>query len=61
MLIEVPEARELAREFGRSRRLGRTAGGEIAPSEEIGFRDHRGAHRAVLVGALRPGELLVEP
>ena len=61
MLIEVAKARELPRELRAARRSWRPPRREIAASEQVGFGDHRGPHRPVLIGSLRPRKLLVVP
>src|ERR1035438_3893192 len=55
VLIQMAEAGELAGEAGSARGARGAARAEIAAAEEIAPGDHGGAHRAVLVGALRPG------
>ena len=55
VLIQMAQTGELAGEAGRARGPWGAARAEIAAAEEIAPGDHGGAHRAVLVGALRPG------
>jgi len=61
VLIEVPQAGELAHEGSIPGRTRRTSSREIAASEKIGLRDYGAAHRPVLISALRPRQLLVHP
>jgi len=61
MLVKVSEAGELSGELGRARRGGLAAGAEVAAAEEVGGGDYGGAHGPVLVGALRPGEVAIDP
>src|ERR1035438_7105485 len=55
VLIQVPEAGELAGAADSAGGPRRAARAEIAAAEEIALRNHGGAHWAVLVSALRPG------
>ena len=56
--VEVAERGVLA---GPGRRTRDAARGEIAAAEQIGDGDHSGAHGAVFVSALRPGEVAFQP
>ena len=56
--VEVAEGGVLAGPGGRMREAAR---GEIAAAEKIGGGDHRGAHGAVFVSALRPSEVAFQP
>src|ERR1035441_7589127 len=55
VLIQMAQAGELPGEAGSARRARGAARAEIAAAEEVAPGDHGGTHRAVLVGALRPG------
>ena len=61
LLVEMAERCELAGVLRIARGLQFAPRIEIAPAEQIGRRNHRRAHGAVLVGALRPGEPTVQP
>src|SRR5215471_1418917 len=61
MLVEVAEAGELSGKLGGARRGGLAAWAEVAAAEEVGGGDHGGAHGPVFVGALRPGEVAIDP
>jgi len=58
LCVEVAERGVLA---GPGRRTRHAARGEIAAAEQIGGRDHRRAHGAVFVSALRPREVAFQP
>src|SRR5215467_3011847 len=59
--VEVAQRGELAGEPGLDGGLEFAAGVEIAPAELIGESDDRGAHRTILVGALRPRQFFICP
>jgi hypothetical protein len=55
------EGSELARELGVRRRLDFAARRKIAPAEQIGGRYDCRSHGTVLISALRPGEIAIQP
>ena len=61
VLVEVSEAGKLTRVLGTAGRLQFASGTEIAAAEEVRSRDHGSPHRSIFVGALRPGQIVVNP
>ena len=55
------EAGELPGITGGVRGLEFAAGTEVAAAEKVGGGDYGGPHGSVLVGALRPGQIVVNP
>ena len=55
------EAGEVAGVTRRNRRLQLAAGTEITAAKKIRYRNHGRAHGAVLVGALSPRQVVVNP
>ncbi len=60
-MVQVADGGELAEVAGSADGGRFAARAEIAAVEEIGGGDYRGAEGAILVGALRPGEVAVQP
>jgi hypothetical protein len=61
LLVDMTEAGELPGELGARARARFAARMKVLAAKEVAERDYGRAHRAVLVGALRPGGVLIEP
>ena len=59
--IQVSQGGELAGEFGLAGSLHLAARGKVAAAEQVGCGNHRRSHGTVLVGALRPREIVIHP
>jgi hypothetical protein len=57
----MPERSELAGEFGIARSLHLAPWGKISPAEQVGRRYNCRSHGTVLIGTLRPGEIVIQP
>src|SRR3954469_17137884 len=59
--VQIADGRELSHELRSSGPQQFAASSEVTPAEEVVRRDYRRSHRVVLVSALRPRQIVVEP